>query len=66
MKIISRDQLPENAVEFSQPCLMGKELWIIENMAKDMEAAGKSYAVTRQQGMLRGKVRDYLILWKIL
>ena len=66
MKIISREQLPENAVEFSRPCLVGKELWIIENMVKDMEAAGKNYAVTREQGMLRGKVRDFLILWRVL
>ena len=66
MKIISRDQLPENAVEFSRPCLVGKELWIIENMVKDMKAAGKSYAVTREQSRLKGQQRDFLILWKVL
>ena len=66
MKIISREQLPENAVQFSEPCQAASESWIIENMVKDMEAAGKNYAVTREQGMLRGKVRDFLILWRVL
>ena len=51
MKIISRDQLPENAVQFSEPCQAASESWIIENMVKDMKAAGKTYAVTREQSL---------------
>ena len=66
MKIISRDQLPENAVQFSEPCQAASESWIIENMVRDMKTAGKSYAVTREQRKLKGQQRDFLILWKVL
>ena len=66
MKIISREQLPENAVQFSEPCQAASESWIIENMVRDMKTAGKSYAVTREQRKLKGQQRDFLILWKVL
>ena len=66
MKIISREQLPENSIQFSEPCLLASESWVIENMVKDMKSAGKTFAVTREQRKLKGQERDFLILWKVL
>lgn len=60
------DQPLPNSVQFSEPCLTTSESWIIENMVKDMKQAGKRYCVTRCQKKLKGQVRDYLILWKVL
>jgi len=60
------DQPLPNAVQFSEPCLTASESWIIENMIEDMKRMGKGYCVTRQQKKLKGQVRDYLILWKVL
>ena len=60
------DQPLPNSIQFSEPCLTGSESWIIENMIEDMKRAGKRYCVTRYQKKLKGQVRDYLILWKLL
>ena len=57
---------PPNALQFSEPCITGSESWIIENMVRDMERAGKKYCVTRSRQRIKGQMRDVLILWKVL
>ena len=57
---------PTNAIEFSRPCITASESWIIENMIKDMERAGKKHCVTRSRQKIKGQMRDVLILWKVL
>jgi len=57
---------PANSVQFSEPCLTASESWIIENMARDLTAAGKRHCVTRTKVKIKGQMRDVLILWKVL
>ena len=64
--MIILEKPPENAIQFSHPCLTTSEAWIIENMVKDFEAQGRKYCVTREQRKLKGQPMDYLILWKVL
>ena len=57
---------PQNAIQFSEPCVTASESWIIENMVKDMEKAGKKHCVTRNRQKIKGQMRDVLVLWKLL
>ena len=57
---------PPNAIQFSEPCSTASESWIIENMVKDMKAAGKKHCVTRNRQKIKGQMRDVLVLWKMM
>jgi len=60
------EEPPATAIQFSHPCLVASESWIIENMVRDFEHQGRKYCVTRNTKKVKGQLRDVLILWKVL